>query len=403
MFNNKVGLKKALIQIGVIVILMLIALVTVGQLEKRQITKNYNGKIGAIIEQIEHDYPDVDRGHLLILLKTTGDGSDVLKSYGYNDDISVIADNNSVHIKFTLIRVGLFLLTIWFVMLAFRGYGKRQDKEVEKIIDLLKEINKRNYQLDINDNSEEALSILKNELYKTTIMLQEEADNSKKEKLELKDSLQDISHQLKTPLTSISIILDNLLDDPDMPEELRQDFISDVKRETNNINFLVQTLLKLSKLDTDTVVFNRKETSSKALVDEAVTRVSSLLDLRNVELQVNVVNDFSLLCDAKWQVEAISNIIKNCIEHTPENGLVTVKIDDNKVYSHIVISDNGSGIAPEDLPHIFERFYKGKNATVDSVGIGLALAKSIIEKDKGTISASSLLHGAQFDIKYYKW
>ena len=127
-----------------------------------------------------------------------------------------------------------------------------------------------------------------------------------------------------------------------------------------------------------------------------------LSDLRNVNVKLKIKSNSVIKCDFKWQVEAISNILKNCIEHSNENSDVIVIIEDNKVYSKIIIKDNGGGIAKEDLPHIFEKFYKGKNATSDSIGIGLSLAKTIIEKDNGTISVQSSDKGSIFEIKYFK-
>ena len=288
------------------------------------------------------------------------------------------------------------------MILIFLYFNKKKDKEINKITKCIEEINRRNYKLEIDDISEDELSILKNEIYKTTIMLKEAAENSNKEKLELKDSLSDISHQLKTPLTSILIILDNLIDDPEMDKDIREDFIKDIKREINGINFLVQSILKLSKLDTNTINFIEDEIELNKIVIEAIKNVSMLSDLRNVNVNLKIKSNSVIKCDFKWQVEAISNILKNCIEHSNENSDVIVIIEDNKVYSKIIIKDNGGGIAKEDLPHIFERFYKGKNATSDSIGIGLSLAKTIIEKDNGTISVQSSDKGSIFEIKYFK-
>lgn len=251
--------------------------------------------------------------------------------------------------------------------------------------------------------SEDELSILKNEIYKTTIMLKEQAENSTKDKINLKNSLSDISHQLKTPLTSIMIMLDNLIENPDLDVEIRNDFVKEIKVETTNINFLVQSILKLSQLDSNTVEYFNKKIKLCKLVEKSIKKIQPLCDLKNIKVDINIIKDSEIVCDAMWQVEAISNIIKNCVEHSKNNQEVNVSINSNNVYSQIIIKDNGVGISKNDLPHIFERFYKGKNSTSNSIGIGLALAKTIVNKSNGTIQVESEEgKGSIFIIKYFK-
>ena len=250
--------------------------------------------------------------------------------------------------------------------------------------------------------SEDELSILKNEIYKTTIMLKEAADNSNKDRIKLKKSLEDISHQLKTPITSILIMLDNIIEDPDMDASVRNDFIIDIKRNVANINFLVQTLLKLSKFDSNTVNFIKQENELENIAKESIQNVASLCDLRNIQIELNIKNNSKIICDLKWQIEAITNLLKNAIEHSKDNEKVVITVDSNNVYSMIEIQDLGDGIAEKDLPHIFERFYKGENSTSESIGIGLALAKTIIEQDNGNISVDSDGNGTRFIVKYFK-
>ena len=233
-------------------------------------------------------------------------------------------------------------------------------------------------------------------------MLKEAALNSNKDKLNLKKSLEDISHQLKTPLTSILVLLDNLIDEPDMDSSIRNDFIIDIKRNVININFLVQALLKLSKFDANTVHFIKKENDLEMIAKEAIKNVSTLCDLRNINIKLTTLENAKVVCDAKWQIEAITNIIKNAIEHSKDNSSIIINIDNNRVYSKIEVIDFGDGISKRDIKHIFERFYKGENATSNSIGIGLALAKTIIEEDKGTIAVESNESNTKFTIKYFK-
>ena len=268
---------------------------------------------------------------------------------------------------------------------------------------MISKINNRQFDIDINDFKEGELSILKNEISKTTTMLRQVADNSIKDKINLKDSLGDISHQLKTPLTSITIMIDNILDNPDMDEKTRKKFLINIKREIININFLVMSLLKLSKFDANVVKFNKEEVYIKDIIKESIKNVSMIKELKNISIKVSGDNNIKLLCDYKWQVESITNILKNSIEHTDEYGIVEINYSENKLYTRILIKDNGKGIDSEDLSHIFDRFYKGKKCSEDSIGIGLSLSKTIIEKEGGSITAKSTPNvGTIFTIKYLK-
>ncbi|MBR3661485.1 MAG: HAMP domain-containing histidine kinase, partial [Bacilli bacterium] len=183
---------------------------------------------------------------------------------------------------------------------------------------------------------------------------------------------------------------------------IRNDFVRDIKRNVVNINFLVQALLKLSKFDANTVHFIKKEYNLKNIVDESIKNVSTLCDLRNINIELTIKNDSKIICDSKWQIEAITNILKNSIDHSKDNQKVIINVENNNVYSTVEIIDFGDGISKKDISHIFERFYKGENATSDSIGIGLALAKTIIEEDNGNISVESNKTGTKFTIKYFK-
>ena len=295
--------------------------------------------------------------------------------------------------------LNIIVLVIFF--LIFYIYRKLENRKIRQITKYIQEINKKNYDLKLCENCEGEISILKNEIYKTTVMLKEIAENSVKDKSSLKDALSDISHQLKTPFTSILIILDNLIDNPDMPEQTRNEFIRDIKREIININFLITSILTLSKFDSNTIEFIREKVLVKELISDVVQRTSVLADLKNIKVEVYGNENASLKCDKRWEAEALINILKDCIEHSFEGNKVIIEYEENKVYSQIKIKDFGDGIDKEDIPHIFERFYRGKNANPNSIGIGLALAKTIIEKDNGSVLVSSDHTGTEFLIKYY--
>ena len=401
--KNKIQLKKYLMYTVIITTILFIVFLILDTYEYNMYTKNFNNKISAIILEVRHEYPDVTENDIISILNNKKEEKVSLEKYGINlEKDSIILKNKEDHKKFVIINIIFFIVIIISIQLTFLKYNKSKDKEINKIARYIEEINKKNYKLHIDENSEDELSILKNEVYKTTIMLKEAADNSNKEKHQLKKSLEDISHQLKTPLTSILIMLDNIIDNPDMDAEIREDFIRDIKREIITINFFVQTILKLSKIDSNTIDFVKTENTIKEIIEQSIKKVSALCDLKNIKIEIEGNENSKIICDKRWQEEAISNIIKNCIDHSKENSKLIIKYDENEVYSTIIIKDFGEGISQKDLPHIFERFYKGENATSDSIGIGLSLAKAIIEEENGHILVDSDKNGTQFTIKYLK-
>ena len=402
--ENKVHLKKFLL----ISIIPIIVFLIIGNIfffyQYHSYTQNYNNKIASLVNLLDKEYPDIDRNELISILNSNDKVSeDIFSKYGIDiQNESIIIENDRLFSGFIIVYNILFIGLAMSIILLYLKHEKDQNKEIKKIARCIEEINKKNYSINIDENSEDELSILKNELYKITIMLKEDAENSKKDKLKLKDSLSDISHQLKTPLTSINIMLDNILDNPEMDSNTKEKFIQNIKREITNISSLVGEILKLSKLDASVIKFEKEQVFINDLVEGAISNVEMMAELKNINIEVTNQDNIKLVCDAKWQIEAITNILKNCIEHSKDDSTITIDIDSNKIYKQITIKDNGEGIDEKDLPHIFERFYKGKNSSKDSVGIGLALAKTIIEKDNGSIKVDSK-KGKQtiFTIKYY--
>lgn len=360
-------------------------------------------KIIAVAEKVREEYPDISENELAQILNsdTTSIKGDFAK-YGIKSDSGWVDIQSSNYATITIViatvGVGVFGILLCVVFIRYCKMQKRQRLEIVKC---LEKINNREYDLDLDGSTDDDMSLLKQEIQKTTVMLREYADNSLTEKEILKNSLADISHQLKTPLTSILITTENILDDDDMPVEIRRDFVMDIVHNAHAINFLVKSLLTLSMLDSGTVELKFKKVSVEKIIDECISRTEVLADIRDVRIEKTVKNDFKLDCDFRWICEAVSNIVKNCIEHTDSGGCVRISAKKNSMYSEITISDNGCGISPKDLPHIFERFYKAQNSSPSSVGIGLSLAKSIVEKTGGYITADSELGvGTTFKLRF---
>lgn len=387
---------------------MAITIQTYNQYKK--ITTIANQKIAEIIGTIIKEDPEIDTITIIKTLNSKQDteeyqkGQEELKKYGINinEANSIIAVQNQMKQNLVLNILLIIVFSILWMAVIF-VYLRKRDRKINQITQYINQIKNRKYDLDINENSEDELSNLKNELYKITIMLKEESEISKKDKDNLKMSVEDISHQLKTPLTSITIMLDNLKDNPNMDENTKQKFIFEISKQIDWINWLVISMLKLSKLDANVVQFYEEKINLKKFIDEIIKNLEIPIEIKNQQIVIEGNQNASFVGDYKWQQEAVTNIIKNCIEHNKENGKIYIKYEENTLFTKITIRDEGEGMTKEDLKHIFERFYKGQNSSENSVGIGLALAKNIIEKNNGMISCKSELDkGTEFVIKYMK-
>ena len=414
--------------------------------------QEYNEQVYALIGTIRENYPEVSDEEIIRILNNSEAesstyntetsnsnnnlnenvnsnaeiGKELVQKYGITENEPAILNleklqNNTI--IYSGVVIGVLVLAIIAIWLVSRIIQKRK---IDGITKYIREINNKNYELKIKENAEDELSNLRNELYKITLMLKEEAENSKKDKKFLAKSLSDISHQIKTPLTSISIMLDELKDNQNMDEETRRRFIFEISRQAEQISFLTIALLKLSKLDSGTVEFEKSKYRLDVLVQNAIKNLEIPLEIKNIQVETNFdevsevnkeknlnnnsaknnkLNKASLevIGDYRWTLEAVTNIIKNCIEHTQESKKIHIQIRVTNVYTELIIEDEGEGIDEKDLKHIFERFYKGKNSSENSFGIGLSLSKTILEKQNASISCSSVLHkGTTFKIYFYE-
>lgn len=402
--KNQIRLFRYLKILLVSFIVIILSFVALKGYEYEEYLFNYNEKIKDIVYLLQKEYPNISKEEIIDVLNSESTTNEnIFKNYGIDlKKDSIVIKNDYTQKKFMIIYIVFITFSFLIFLIIFLIYEKNKIKEINDITKYIEQLNNKNYDLSIDSISEDELSILKNEIYKTTVMLKETAENSLLDKKNLKKSLEDISHQIKTPLTSILIILDNLIDNPDMDKKTQSEFIRDIKREVTNINFLIQSILKLSKFDANTIDFIKNDCQIKKIIDESIKNVSSLCDLKDIKININGDNNANIYCDFRWQVEAITNIIKNCIDHSENGSQLDITYEQNRVYSAIKIRDYGSGISSKDLPHIFERFYKGENANNDSVGIGLSLSQTIINEDNGYISVNSSNKGSMFIIKYFK-
>lgn len=256
-------------------------------------------------------------------------------------------------------------------------------------------------QLLINESIEGELSVLRSEVQKMTIRLREQADSLKKDKVQMSDALADISHQLRTPLTSMNLTV-SMLNSENITEERRIQLIHDLKRALSRIDWLIEALLKMSKIDAGTARFSSETVYVSELVRKICEPVLVPMELREQTLKV-IAEDEKFTGDLHWSTEALGNVLKNCMEHTPVGGTIEIRANETAIFTEIIVKDNGTGFDSEDIPHLFERFYRGKNASSESVGIGLALARMVIAQQNGTIKAENNPEGgALFTVRFYK-
>lgn len=292
----------------------------------------------------------------------------------------------------SLILSGVFLSAITWD-------ARRRYQKMDALCNDLDRMLHGDLSISLDAYAEGSLSILRNELYKLMTRLREQADLLQKDKGKLAAFLADVSHQLRTPLTAVNLLVARL-SEPCQPER-HQEIVRALRRQLDRIDWLISALLRMSRLDTGTVSFRHDRISLSAVLEQAAAPLAVAMELGEQTLQMQGKGFF--VGDPAWTAEALGNILKNCMEHTPAGGRICVSLSENPIYSEILIRDSGPGIDPEDLPHLFERFYRGKNASAQSVGIGLSLARMIIVSQNGTIQAANAKGGgALFTVRFYK-
>ena len=292
--------------------------------------------------------------------------------------------------------------TVGALLALFGAFTVWRYREIRHLSAYLSRVYAGGKPLDIRDNREGELSVLKNDLYKITCVLEREAEQLYADKDYLAQALANISHQLKTPLTGL-IMMNDLLQDEALPAAKRREFLESSGEQLARIQWLVSALLTLSRIDAAVVTFKKEKVAIRDLLRRAAGPLEVAMEAAGVTLEVDCPAALFWQGDEAWTAEAVSNVLKNALEHSPAGGTITVRAAENPLHTEIVITDEGPGLAQEDLPNLFQRFYKGRDKPAGSVGIGLALAKSILQSQNGDIFARNAPEGgAQFVIKLYK-
>lgn len=406
---KKENLKKIIVPTMLGTIIVIIVFTIILKLQYKNYETIVNNTIVDIISNVKEKYPQVSEEKIISVLQDkdnidkNNENYKIIKKYGYKDNISYIRELEEKEkdiIKVDVLAILIMGLIVTFIIIRRK---EKHDAEIDELITQLNKINNGDYELKIEENTEGELSKLRNELYKTTILLKETAINSEKERNDLSNSIADISHQLKTPITSIRIMLDNIEESPNMDDTTRKEFIEEISKQVNWMSSLVISLLKLAKFDAGAIVMKDAEINLNELIDNVLNNIAILIDVKNIRVEKNINNNIYINADYNWQLEAFTNIIKNAVEHSKQNGTIYINVEDNLVFTRIKIRDNGEGISKKDIKHIFERFYKGQGSAESSIGIGLSLAKTIIEKENGSIKVQSEKgKETEFIIEYFK-
>lgn len=375
---------------------------------RSSLNREYDLTVASLVGSVMEAYPDTSEEELVLVLNGRGNienGERLLRQYGtfLEDSSSVFAAQQrrtaALHWEMNIIFAALVLVLAGVV---FFYLGRRQ-VQIQGICGYMEELVRGNYGLDIQDNDDDELSGLKNEVYKLTVFFREQAYRAAVNRRALADSVADISHQLKTPLTSVTVLVDNLADNEDMDADTRRRFLMEISAQLSGVSWLVATLLKLSRLDAGVVELENKPLQVKDLTEEVCSRLELTAEWRQVELHQEIPQEIEIFGDAQWLTEAVLNVVKNAVEHSEMGGRVELTAEQNDVYTLLTVHNRGEVISQEEQKHLFERFYRGQSAGRDSVGIGLALAREILKQHNGYITVESgEEQGTIFYIKFLK-
>ena len=408
MFRYNVEMKSFIRRFIILVFTALILCSGVTALTLNLIKEKVVENNQAIIGNILTDRPELEEEIIDIITQGNSKenielGRKILDKYNYNSNITLKNEpiiNESMKYIFNINCIFICIILMLCMILTLSCFKKIYD-DIKDMTDYAYNSSEgRNFEMK-NRNQEGQIGLLKTELIKMTNILKEKVELLNNEKIFLNNTISDISHQLKTPMTSLIILNDLMYED--LRKETKIEFLDKIKSQLNRMEWLVKSMLKLSKVEAKVINFEKKEVKINELIKRSVAPSLIPMEIKNIKLSIDGDENTSYIGDINWSSEAFVNIIKNCIEHTPQGGKIDINYAQNPLYCEVVIKDSGEGIDKKDLPHIFKRFYKGKTSKEDSVGIGLAMAKSIIESQNGDIYIESEINkGTEFHIIFHK-
>lgn len=295
-----------------------------------------------------------------------------------------------------LITLSVLILVVVYEIIK----RKKENSRTELLIKYLTSVQDNPEIPQFSEMEEGNSGILQSEIYKVVTLLRESYSSETRQKKYMADMFLDISHQFKTPLTAISVMTE-LLETPELSDEKRMEYAAGISKQTAGLTWMIKNILVLSQLEAGVIELKRESVPVPELISSIRDTFEIMAEIKEIQFDISCPEEISLICDRQWTAEALSNIVKNALEHTPAGGKVKITASQDNFATHIHIRDNGEGISPEHLPHIFERFYRASSAS-DSVGIGLALSRQIIMNQNGVIEVTSILNeGTDFYIRFY--
>lgn len=388
--------KNIAILTGIVLSVSLFAASFTGMLLTHYHNHTHFRVLGGICQEIIENQPETEQALLLALKEykykpAISADDNIITAYGYQQtDFLQSAGKYGIFFVIVgfLVSGVLFLLTLSF-------WHKKQIAQIKELTDYLEKVNTGSSGI-LFQGGEDEFSKLQDEIYKTVTTLYQMRDAALTAKNNFAENLSNIAHQIKTPITAISLSAQVMKENPSL-EHLEQ-----IRQQLFRLTHLEEALLLLSRIDAGTLSLERKEVDVFTVLMLAADNLQELFREANVTVNIPESDETIICVDLDWTMEAIMNLLKNCMEHTPAEGIVHCSYEQNPLYTQIRIWDTGTGFTKEDIPHLFERFYRGHNSKSGGIGIGLSLSKAIIERQNGTISAQNLVDGgACFEIRLY--
>ena len=315
----------------------------------------------------------------------------VLTAYGYRQSDFIYPLYQYV----LLLAVAGFTAGSFLFLAVFITWRKKEELRIQTMAEALEKINSGSPDL-VLEAGEDSFSKLQDEIYKTVTMMHQTRESALEEKQNFAENLSNIAHQLKTPVTAISLSAQMMETHPD------KNYPAQIQKQIKRLIHLEESLLLLSRLDAGTLFLEKEAVDVFTVLTLAADNLQEVFSEADVSLNIPEAGEVEITADLDWTMEAVMNLLKNCMEYSPAGGTVHCSYGQNELYTEILIWDEGKGFQREDIPHLFERFYCGQNAKKNGIGIGLSLAREIIERQNGTIRASNIPDGGGcFEIRFY--